>query len=153
MARKDEKVAGVYIIRDAVSKMAYIGKSKGLGAIVRSAESKLKTRRFANETLQEDWIRYEGKGFEFIKLPLPEGRELKEYHQSIIQSYEGNEEFNDEEMEYMLYNNITYVDKVDTKEISELSHLTSYERRFVKLVIEKLNKIDIDAMSENLSNL
>lgn len=153
MARKDEKIAGVYIIRDVDARMAYIGKSKGLGAIMRSIKSKLNARKFSNETLQEDWIKYEGEGFEFIKVPLPEGRDLREFHSYIRDVYVGEKDYSGEEMKYMLYNDISYIEKIDTIEISEISHLTQYERRFVKLVIDNVSKIDIDTFTETLNNL
>ena len=51
----------------------------------------------------------------------------------------------------MLYNDISYVDKIEKVEISEISHLTQYERRFVKLVIDKIEDLDIDYLT-NLIN-
>ena len=150
MARKDENVAGVFIVRDTDSKMAYIGKSKGLGSIMRSVKSKLKARKFSNEALQDDWIQYEGEGFEFVKIELPEGESLKEFHDLIRKKYIGKEKYNGEVMGYGLYNDITYIDKVETKDISEISHLNQYERRFILMIIENIRSIDIDALTTTI---
>ena len=67
MARKDEKVAGVYEFSNEITGFSYVGKSGGLGAIIRSVKSKLRKGNFHNKNLQEEYIEHGIEAYEIAK--------------------------------------------------------------------------------------
>lgn len=146
MAGKHDKSKGIFIIKDNEEKRAYVGKSSSVGTAIRSAKSKLKKRKFHNDSLQSDWIEFDGKGFEFLEpILISDDEDLKIAHQRIRGEYIKDG--------FLLHNDIEYVDKPQKIETSELSNLTTYEQDFIRLIIKKIGKVDIDAFSEKLNNL
>jgi len=78
MARKDEKQKGVYAILNVETKLAYVGKSNGVGAIMRSVKSKLKKGTFHNRSLQEEFVEYGDGAYDWEKYFPNEDESLAE---------------------------------------------------------------------------
>jgi len=149
MSGKYDKVAGVFVIEDLCTddeKRVYIGKSNSVGGAIRSAKSKLKKGKFHNHSLQNDVREFGISDFKFHEpILLSDGDNLISLHKKI------RDEWTDKG--YMLHNDICYIDRIENVTTSELSGLTGYEQDFIRLVVDKINKIDIDAFSHQLNNL
>lgn len=121
MARKDEKEAGVYGILNKKTGYSYVGKSNGLGAIIRSAKSKLKKGIFHNKSLQEEYAECGIDEYTFDKHLPKKGESLGELLLRI------EKELLDDE--FMLHNRIEVVQldgkefKIDKYKIDELNSI------------------------------
>lgn len=142
MAGKLDKVSGVFILYmdQDDCKYAYLGKSSGVGVAKRSATSKLRKNKFHNNDFQDDFRRFGGQEFLYEEIVL-----CKE-NEDIRETYDRTR---DELLDdgWILYNDVEIIHDTEVITESELSHLTSYERDFVELVINKIRDVDIDYLT------
>ena len=149
MARKDEKQKGVYAILNVCTKLAYVGKSNGVGAIIRSVKSKLKKGTFHNQSLQEEYVEYGIEMYDFIKYFPNEGESIAECLDRVrvelmntgkicVVDYDENDNGVRETVKFIFHNDIEVI-RLDGKEIEtdkyNMDELNDMQRDIVSILI------------------
>lgn len=130
MARKDEKVAGIYEFCNEETSFSYVGKSGGLGAIIRSVKSKLKKGTFHNKSLQEEYVEHGIDAYKIIKHFPIEGESIADLLLRIEKELL--------EDGFMLHNNIEVI-KLDGEEVEidkyKIDELSPSQQEIVSTLI------------------
>lgn len=156
MPSKLDKMEGVFIItcEHDESKsgddlgMAYVGKSKGVGAAIRSAKSKLRKGIFHNKAVQEDFNVYgmyhkdtneDGVYFEEAYL-VEDGETLGDLF------FKKKDEIM--EQGYLLYQDVEFIKVKPEKEIiNALEELLGRDYTIVESIIQKIANGEVSAQS------
>lgn len=108
MPSLNDKREGVYlIVMDGFKKLVYIGRSSGVGSAKRSSKSKLKSGKFFNKMVQEDYNKYGGK-FQFPDVVLLDNNQDMDTLFTNVRAEWLDKGFN-------LYNDILVVEKEGVK--------------------------------------
>ena len=145
-----EYQAGVFEFCSRVTGYIYFGRSKSLDSIIRTTKSKLRKNRFHNKSLQDECNEHGIESYDITK-------HVPKNEQSVLDLLlELEQESLDNE--WYLHNKLDVVKTVEkAKEAIEtdkygIDRLSPSQRRFVELVIEKINKLPIDTMTDNLNS-
>lgn len=158
MARKDEKQKGVYAILNVDTKLAYVGKSNGIGAIMRSVKSKLKNGSFHNRSLQQEYSEFGEDMYDWEKYFPNEGESLAECLDRVrlelmdigricVVDYDENDNRIEEKIKFVFHNDIDVI-KLDGEEVEtdkyKMDHLTDMQRDIVSTLIKAFLEVSPD---------
>ena len=140
MKETDKKQEGVFEFCNEETEVIYFGRSTSLDSIIRTTKSKLKKNKFHNKSLQMEYNKHGLSAYDIEKHFPEKGETVLDLLLRLEES--------------SLRDNWKLHNKLDVLEVSSgeidkygVDDLSGFERDFIKLVIKKIDSIDIDYLT------